>query len=200
QPASQRAPPSSFNPNTITIITTQRIASSVKSNRRITPPERQPQSLPSPPASDERKQVSTATGDELPQTLVEFKLKCKTGNCSPLANFYLSKADYTRLHDKIQAAFRRFDYNPLRQLISFRMPSALHDLLISFFGSAIINAIREIGRQNRQTRAFSDSIDNALSSRVLLVDGDDKWEQQQDAQFEQNEARHPGVVLEVALT
>ncbi|EXK76902.1 hypothetical protein FOQG_18364 [Fusarium oxysporum f. sp. raphani 54005] len=66
--------------------------------------------------------------------------------------------------------------------------------------SAIIDEIREIGRQNRQARAFTNSINNALSSRVLLVDGEDKWEQQPDAQFEHDKARHPGVVLEVALT
>ncbi|KAJ0134704.1 hypothetical protein HZ326_22252 [Fusarium oxysporum f. sp. albedinis] len=66
--------------------------------------------------------------------------------------------------------------------------------------SAIIDEIREIGRQNRQARAFTNSINNALSSRVVLVDGEDKWEQQPDAQFEHDKARHPGVVLEVALT
>ncbi|SPJ79170.1 uncharacterized protein FTOL_07561 [Fusarium torulosum] len=172
----------------------------VKSHRRITPPERNSRSLPSPPASDERKRASTATADELPQRLVEFKRKCKTGDYSPLTNFHLSKADYTRLRDKIQATFRRFDYNPRRQLVSFRMPSALHDLFISFFGSAIFNEIREIGRQNRQARAFTESIDNALSSRVLLIDGEEQWEQQPDAQFEHHEARYPGVVVEVALT
>ncbi|KAK2667896.1 hypothetical protein RAB80_017087 [Fusarium oxysporum f. sp. vasinfectum] len=136
----------------------------VKYHRRVTPRERK--SLPSPPASDERKRASTATADELPQGLVEFKRNCRTGDYSPLTNFHLSKADYTRLHDEIQATFRRFDYNPRRQLISFRMPSALHDLFISFFGSAILNKIREIGRQNRQARAFTESIDNALSSRL----------------------------------
>ncbi|KAK2926528.1 hypothetical protein FoTM2_013396 [Fusarium oxysporum f. sp. vasinfectum] len=52
--------------------------------------------------------------------------------------------------------------------------------------SAIINEIREIGRQNRQARAFTNSINNALSSHVVL--------------FEHDKARHPGVVLEVALT
>ncbi|KAF5689747.1 hypothetical protein FCIRC_1210 [Fusarium circinatum] len=171
-----------------------------KSPRKVTPTERKSRSgsLPSPPASDERKRASTA--DELPQRLVEFKRKCRTGDYSPLTELHLSKADYSRLHDKLEATFRRFDYNPRRQLISIRMPSTVHDLFISLFSSAIVSKIREIGLQNRRARAFTESINNGMSSTVTLIDGDDKWVQQPDAQFRHIKARYSGVVVEVALT
>ncbi|KAF5547499.1 hypothetical protein FNAPI_8528 [Fusarium napiforme] len=141
-----------------------------------------------------------ATADELPQKLLEFKRKCKTGDYSPLTKFHLSNADYTRLHDKLEATFRRFDYNPRRQLISFRMPSKVHNLFVSMFGMAIYNKIREIGRRDRRAHVFTNSIDNVWSTRLSLIDGDETWERQPDAQFEHCDSRYPGVVVEVALT
>ncbi|KAF5553532.1 hypothetical protein FMEXI_2371 [Fusarium mexicanum] len=169
-------------------------------NTHYPSPESLPEAHLSHPASDERKRASNATADELPKSLIEFKRKCKTGDYSPLTEFHLSKADYTRLHDKIQTTFRRFDYNPRRQLITFRMPSTVHDFFVSFLGSAVMDKIRGIGRQNRRARAFTQSIQNGLTSNVILIDGDDKWEQQPDSQFRHIGARYPGVVLEVALT
>ncbi|KAF5247689.1 hypothetical protein FOXYS1_15119 [Fusarium oxysporum] len=95
--------------------------------------------LPSAPDSE----------DGLPQVFIDFKRKCETGKATPLTSFPLSKADYTRLHDKIQATFRHFDYDPQLEHISIRMPPALHDLFIREFGLAVLDAVREVGRQNK---------------------------------------------------
>ncbi|RKK09231.1 hypothetical protein BFJ65_g15683 [Fusarium oxysporum f. sp. cepae] len=95
--------------------------------------------LPSAPDSE----------DGLPQVFIDFKRKCETGKATPLTSFPLSKADYTRLHDKIQATFRRFDYDPQLERISIRMPPVLHDLFIREFGLAVLDAVREVGRQNK---------------------------------------------------
>ncbi|RKK50555.1 hypothetical protein BFJ67_g6342 [Fusarium oxysporum f. sp. cepae] len=130
--------------------------------------------LPSAPDSE----------DGLPQVFIDFKRKCETGKATPLTSFPLSKADYTRLHDKIQATFRRFDYDPQLERISIRMPPVLHDLFIREFGLAVLDA----------------SINNALSSSVFMIDGDNQWEQQPDAQFEHDEADCSGLVVEVTLT
>ncbi|KAJ0140695.1 Fatty acid transporter protein [Fusarium oxysporum f. sp. albedinis] len=90
---------------------------------------------------------------------------------------FASRQVQTKVHSAwttpIHAAFGRFDYNPRRKAISFRMPSTLRDLFIS--------------------------INNALSSRIVLIDGEDKWEQQPDAHFAHEKVRHPGVVLEAGL-
>ncbi|KAH7216340.1 hypothetical protein DER44DRAFT_741877 [Fusarium oxysporum] len=80
------------------------------------------------------------------------------------------------------------------------MPPALHDLFIGQFGLAVLDAVREVGRQNEQARAFTESINNALSSGISMIDGDDQWEQQPDAQFGHDEADCPSLVIEVALT
>ncbi|KAF5986987.1 hypothetical protein FBULB1_2193 [Fusarium bulbicola] len=130
--------------------------------------------------------------NELPQRLVDFKRKCMTGDYSPLTKFHLSKVDYTRLHDKIQATFRRYNYNPRRQIISICQPPTVHCFFVSFFGSAISDEILKIGHENLQARAFTESIANALSAPVFLIEGDDTWEQRPDAQFEHDKAIHPG--------
>lgn len=57
----------------------------------------------------------------------------------------------------------------------------------------------EVGQHNQEARGFTESIDNALSSHIHLIDGDDEWERQPDAQFEHGEASCPGLVVEVAL-
>ncbi|KAF5973460.1 hypothetical protein FBULB1_8285 [Fusarium bulbicola] len=64
--------------------------------------------------------------------------------------FPLSKADYTRFHDKIQVAFGCFDYKTRREMISFRIPPAPDHLT--------------------DTLASTDSINNILSSRIALSD------------------------------
>ncbi|KAF5965074.1 hypothetical protein FCOIX_13124 [Fusarium coicis] len=76
------------------------------------------------------------------------------------------------------------------------MPSAPHYLFVSLFGTAIWDEIREIRCQDRRARAFT----NAGSTRLSLVDGDDTWERQPDAQFEHRDSIYPGIVVEVALT
>ncbi|KAF5608677.1 hypothetical protein FPANT_437 [Fusarium pseudoanthophilum] len=141
-----------------------------------------------------------ATADELPQRLLEFKRKCTHGDPLPLTKFHLSKADYTRLHDKLEVTFRRFDYNPRRQVISFRMPSTTHYFFVSFFGTAIRDKLKEIGRRDRRAHAFTKGIANGLSARVFLFDGDSTWEVQPDAQFHHIKARYSSVIIEIALT
>ncbi|KAF5697764.1 hypothetical protein FMUND_15302 [Fusarium mundagurra] len=71
------------------------------------PKARLSQTVKSPPERSLRpsRPASTAAADELPQRLLEFKRKCRTGDYTPLAKFHLSKADYTRLHDKLEATF-----------------------------------------------------------------------------------------------
>ncbi|KAF4342850.1 hypothetical protein FBEOM_3195 [Fusarium beomiforme] len=103
----------------------------VKFLRKITPPERKPHHLPSPPTSGERKRTPAYAVDELPQDFVDFKRKHESGGgVSPLTSFPLSKEDYTRLHPKLEADFRRFNYEPRRQRISFHMPSTTRELFI----------------------------------------------------------------------
>ncbi|KAF5638956.1 uncharacterized protein FTJAE_5027 [Fusarium tjaetaba] len=114
-----------------------------------------------------------ATAEELPQRLLEFKRKCTHGDPSPLTKFHPSKADYTRLHDKLEVTFRRFDYNPRRQVISFHMPSTTHYFFVSMFRMAIWDEIREISCQDQRARVFTKSIANAGFTRLSLVDGSD---------------------------
>ncbi|EXK75780.1 hypothetical protein FOQG_19455 [Fusarium oxysporum f. sp. raphani 54005] len=174
-----------------------------KSHRKITPPERK--SLPSPPASGERNRASTA--DELPQSLVEFKRKVETaGDVSPLTSFHLSKADFTRLHAKLEAHFRRFDYEPRHQRIIFRMPSRTHDHFAQFIYDDIFNAISEHARDSEQVRSFSANIKKAGTADIILYDSDDKskdpvpLKRSPDAQFLYVDTAFPSVVVEVAYS
>ncbi|RYC78578.1 hypothetical protein BFJ63_vAg18547 [Fusarium oxysporum f. sp. narcissi] len=176
----------------------------VKPHRKITPPERKPRDLPSPPASDKRKRAPTV--DELPQELVKFKRKCTTGGVAPLTSFHLSKADYERLHDKIEANFRRFDYDPRHQRIYFRMPSRIHDIFAQSIQDAIFNALSDLGRCNEQVCPFTTKIIKAATSDITIWDSDDETKdpiplkRSPDAQFLYVGAEQPSVVVEVAYS
>lgn len=54
----------------------------------------------------------------------------------------------------------------------------------------------KVGRQNKEARAFTENINNALSSQIHLIDGDEEWQQQPDAQFEHNESLYITFCLE----
>ncbi|KAK2685120.1 hypothetical protein ACKAV7_004179 [Fusarium commune] len=101
-----------------------------------------PEAPPSPSASHERQEAGLPA-DKLPQVFIDFKRLCQSGNAAPLTSFPLSNADFARLHNKIQANFRRFDYNPQLECISFCIPSLLYDFFIRLFGPAVLDAVRE---------------------------------------------------------
>ncbi|GKU11616.1 unnamed protein product [Fusarium langsethiae] len=174
----------------------------VKPHRKTTPPERKLQGLPpSPPASDERKRAPTV--DELPQDIVDLKRKYeKGGEVSPLTSFPLSKEDYTRLRPKLEATFRRFDYEPRHERIIFRMPSRIHDIFAQFIQDAIFNALSELGRNNEDVRPFTTKIVKAATSDIFTFDNDDPVAKQRspDAQFIHVGAQQPSVVVEVAAS
>lgn len=174
----------------------------VKPHRKITPPGRKLQGLPpSPPASDERKRAPTV--DELPQGIVDLKRKYEIGGeVSPLTSFPLSKEDYTRLRPKLEATFRRFDYEPRHERIIFRMPSRIHDIFAQFIQDAIFNALSELGRNNEDVRPFTTKIVKAATSDIFTYDNDDPVAKQRspDAQFIHVGAQQPSVVVEVAAS
>ncbi|OBS16910.1 hypothetical protein FPOA_12546 [Fusarium poae] len=174
----------------------------VKPHRKITPPERKLQGLPpSPPASDERKRAPIV--DELPQDIVDLKRKYEIGGeVSPLTSFPLSKEDYTRLRPKLEATFRRFDYEPQHERIIFRMPSRIHDIFAQFIQDAIFNALSELGHNNENVRPFTTKIVKAATSDIFTFDNDDPVAKQRspDAQFIHIGAQQPSVVVEVAAS
>ncbi|KAF9766406.1 hypothetical protein IL306_001205 [Fusarium sp. DS 682] len=169
--------------------------------RKITPPERKP--LPSPPASGERNRA-TPTADELPQTLIEFKRRVETGDVSPLTSFHLGAKDYEHYHDKLEATFRRFDYEPRHQRITFRMPSKTHETFAHSIADAIYNKVSELGRGSEELRAFISKIKKSGSSDVFLQDANSgtkkRRRRQPDGQFHFVNAALPNVVIEVAYS
>ncbi|RSL44705.1 hypothetical protein CEP51_016187 [Fusarium floridanum] len=171
-----------------------------------TPPDRHTPLLPSPPSTTERPGGPGGSGgpDQLPQRLIHFKRQLETGQeVKAYAKFKLSRQRYSQLRSRIEQSFRRFDYEPERERLIVRMPSAVHDIFSTSLANEVTNQLRSVDKRNSSTAHFVSQIVSGASSEIDL-DGSNpggpgpRLSRQPDQQFQHKKAVFPGVVLEIS--
>ncbi|RBR12828.1 hypothetical protein FVER53590_14004 [Fusarium verticillioides] len=165
--------------------------------------------LPSPPDSAERARAGPSG---LPQVLVDVLRELKSAPRD--VDFYktvpLSWEAFKSAREKIEATFRRFDYNPAKGAATIRMNSPTHDSFALSVHTAVMDKLGLLKNDDNATAKFVKDIRPMGSSWVLLEDqsqpaalGDDedkRGKKGPDLQYTHVKSQHPGVAVEVAYT
>ncbi|KAF5684398.1 hypothetical protein FDENT_6747 [Fusarium denticulatum] len=165
--------------------------------------------LPSPPDSLQR---ACPTAVALPQVLVEVLHELDVGHRDEdyHKTFPLSWEEFKIAREKVEATFRRFDYDPFKGEITIRMPTSIHECFASSVNSAVLDKLRPLKNGDTTTAKFVKDIRPMLSSDIYMDnprqpadlhnDVDKKKQKSPDLQFAHINSKHPGVVIEVAYT
>ncbi|TKA60111.1 hypothetical protein B0A49_13401 [Cryomyces minteri] len=98
----------------------------------------------------------------------------------------------------------RYDYNRCRGEIIFRMPTTLHELLISKVVEDIVAQLNTVSSSIGRAGRFARGIEHVGSSTVSLSASDSDptalSKRQPDASFRHVDAEYPGVVIEVSYS
>ncbi|KAG5809347.1 hypothetical protein H9Q74_008165 [Fusarium xylarioides] len=167
--------------------------------------------LPSPPDSAERARVAAVA---LPQVLVKALSELEDRPLYPNEDYHktfsLSWEEFKCAREEIEAAFRRFDYNPFKGEITIRMPTAIHDSFGGYFHDAFIDKLRPLKKGNTGTAKFVASITSMMSTDIALDnqrrpadlgnDVDKKEQKSPDYQYRHLESKYSGVVVEIVYS
>ncbi|KAK2765091.1 hypothetical protein FQN54_008790 [Arachnomyces sp. PD_36] len=128
----------------------------------------------------------------------------------PWTEFRLSKEDYDEVErqlsrdesllgyvkDKI-----RFDYDRESRRMIVRMPSGVHELFIDGVEDAIRSQLKEIRSGSDRAALFARKVRPARGTEISFPAGDiPKSKYEPDTSFWHDNARYPGVVIEVAYS
>ncbi|KAF5976826.1 hypothetical protein FBULB1_6780 [Fusarium bulbicola] len=175
-------------------------------SRKVSPTETP---LPSPPDSLQR---ARATAVALPQVLVEALHELDFGHHDEdyHKTFPLSWEEFKIAREKIEATFRRFDYDPFKGEITIRMPTTIHECFASSVNSAVFKKLCLLKNGDTATAKFVKDLRPLLSSDIYMDDPrqpadldndvDKKKQKSPDLQFAHIKSKYPGVVVEVAYT
>ena len=164
---------------------------------RTTPPD-----LPlTPPGTDE----SPSDVRGVPRILRAIRRQSKAVNIAPLTSFEISKQEYNQSVETLERVLPRFDYDPEAGVLTYRMPSPVHDFFSTSFAEEIRDRLNNIKDGGGEAGYFASKIANGGSSRILLAEVDsegsrDPIRRQPDAQFQHEDAVYPGVVVEVSYS
>lgn len=201
------------------------LKSTATSSRKVSPPPglKQCETKLSPasvkPASEKPASESPASESpvhpsprpsRLPEALTDFKRKADAAAWTVLP---LSNEDYTNYREEIEAAFRRFDYDPRKGCIAIRMPGLVHEIFIRLFDYHLLTLLSSIGLKHQKT-ATGDFIDKIISLGSADIGLHSKspttpnqgmvtaknLTRSPDAQFALVDAGLSGVVVEVAYS
>lgn len=142
--------------------------------------------------------------DQLPQPLYQLKRRFETGQeVKAYAKFELSRQRYSQLRSRIEQSFRRFDYEPERERLIIRMPSAVHDIFSASLANEVTNQLRSVGKTDPSTAHFVSQIVSGASSEIDLNGSNPggsgpQLSRQPDQQFQHKKAVFPGVVVEIS--
>jgi hypothetical protein len=164
---------------------------------KVTPPNQRHQQL-TPPLTDERR-----ARDE--ETIVRQVVRTLNAQQLPLTTFPLDSRSYKQYSEELDIVTRRHDYDPVRKLLSIRMPTPVHEAFSRLLAEHLRHELDSISRNNEKARSFASNIRSVGSSRILLREGidtrDSAWPRRQpDEQFQHKDATYPGVVIEVSYS
>ncbi|KAF4449965.1 hypothetical protein F53441_6885 [Fusarium austroafricanum] len=193
--------------------------------RPVKPPEHKkaeaeqlqtPESLERPRLVSGRLPEDHLPEGRLPEALADFKRKAEAGEAGEAGSWTiipLSADDYTTHRKGIEAAFRRFDYEPHKRQITIRMPGAVHERFIDGFKFNLQLKLWKLGveHQNARIGEFIQQIRGWGSADIELNPNIGKnldqcttnakgFTRSPDAQFSLVNTGLPVVVIEVAYT
>ncbi|KAL9567457.1 hypothetical protein ACKAV7_008407 [Fusarium commune] len=175
-----------------------------------TPPDKSSSLLPpSPPATDERPAKGIDAHDDsdrpLPVKLQRYKALCeRTSDPPAFAHFTVDREEHRKLKTKIAQAFKRFDYEPRRNLLTIRMPSPIHSYVASVFQQEVVTELHNaVANCTDETKSIAKKIMNVQDCRVYLKETGDNYgptKREPDIQFQYPDTTYPSVVVEVSYS
>jgi hypothetical protein len=101
--------------------------------------------------------------------------------------------------------YYRLDYDPRRSRLTIRMPSPLYDIFYTKVVSTISSQLTELQKSDKAFGDFARKIEHISTSRIRLPNNANNREQtysQQcpDTSFMHEDAKYPGVILEVCYS
>ncbi|KAF5531113.1 hypothetical protein FNAPI_13385 [Fusarium napiforme] len=176
--------------------------------RKVSPTEAP---LPSPPDSLGRARPAAVA---LPQVLVQVLRELEARPLYPDEDYHktvlLSWEEFKRAREKIEATFRRFDYDPFKGIITIRMPSFVHDSFAGSFNAAVLAKLWSLKAGDTDTAKFIANIRSILSTDITLDDqrqpansdddADKTKKKSPDLQYRHLGSTDSGVVIEVAYS
>ncbi|KAG4291591.1 hypothetical protein FPRO06_13812 [Fusarium proliferatum] len=181
------------------------LKSTATSSRKVSPPPelkqcetKQSPARPSPGTSHLR----------LPEALADFRRKADAGGAGPWTILPLSNEDHTNCVEKIEATFRRFDYDPRYDRIAIRMPGIVHESFVREFDVHLRFQLRSLGLQHQNTitgdfinkiRSYG-SADMKLATNSSNTPNAKGLTRSPDASFALKDAGLSGIVVEVAYS
>ncbi|CAG7941014.1 unnamed protein product [Penicillium olsonii] len=99
----------------------------------------------------------------------------------------------------------RLDYDPYRSLITIRIPTPLHDIFCARLVSEVSAQLGKFQKSNKPFADFARKVDHKSTTRIWLPNETTNGEQTRserspDASFKHEQAKYPGVIIEVCYT
>ncbi|CVL07203.1 uncharacterized protein FMAN_15324 [Fusarium mangiferae] len=184
------------------------------SSRKVSPPpelkqcETKQSPAPEKPATESLPRTRPRRSC-LPKPLADFKRTVDAGKAGAWTVLPLSKENHTNYLKQIEAAFRRFDYDPQNGLIAIRKPGLVHESFIQEFGFHLRLQLRSLGlkHHNTITGDFITKIRSNGSADIGLITKHSsnmphakRLTRSPDASFVHKDAGLSGVVVEVSYS
>ncbi|RYO76470.1 hypothetical protein DL766_010157 [Monosporascus sp. MC13-8B] len=175
----------------------------------ITPPESYSELPLTPPGTDDRRPTLDFNVE---QAVAVFEsCRDQPHSVGPAPRIELRPHQYQRLVRELECntsleyinATVRFDYDPDIKVLDIRMPTPVHELVSTSLADEINEQLRCIAKQGGRAGEFAAQIVNAGSSRILLaeiVKDNTPLQRQPDAQFQNENAVYPGLVVEISYS
>lgn len=101
--------------------------------------------------------------------------------------------------------YSRLDYDPYRSLVTIRMPAPLHDIFCARVVSEILAQLGKFQQSDKPFADFARKVDHKSTTRIWLPNNTKNGERTRserspDASFKHEQAKYPGVIIEVCYT
>ncbi|KAG9250639.1 uncharacterized protein F5Z01DRAFT_629048 [Emericellopsis atlantica] len=159
---------------------------------------------PTPPATDEPPiHASSVPFLDGVQTLEAARKASEQS--TPWTQVQLDPTAYDLISRSLENGFRRHDFDRGAGVLSFRMPSPVHDFFSTFLADDIHDWLKRVAAEGGESGEFAAKIANGGSSRIFLREGDlgrpcEPVRRQPDAQFQHDHTAYPGVVVEISYS
>ncbi|CAG7922061.1 unnamed protein product [Penicillium olsonii] len=99
----------------------------------------------------------------------------------------------------------RLDYDPYRSYMTIRLPTSLHDIFRVKVVSEILTQLSNFQSSDKAFADFARKVDHRSTTRIRLPDDTRAGEQPRsernpDASFKHDDAKYPGVIIEVCCS
>ncbi|KAF2220216.1 hypothetical protein BDZ85DRAFT_267365 [Elsinoe ampelina] len=173
----------------------------------ITPPVSRNSSPLTPPGSNEKSAAQIHSAIACIKTIKRGILE--ELSTSPNHSFSLSPAQFNHLlqiakqdqdligyiEDKL-----RYDYDPVRQRLTLRMPSSPHDSLARRLGYLIYDQLKDVAAGDDKASEFARNVHLVGSADITYEISGARKITQPDESFKHDEMAFPGVILEMAFS